>query len=217
MSLFLSYNGHRMALFRFFRSKTTLKVLLGILAVACISIITSAIVVRSHYNHTFADTAQCGVIFGAAVWRDDIPSHALDDRIQAGINLYQNGNINCLILSGGPSTIGTHEVDVMKKIIMTEGINEQNLYTDYSGTNTQRTIQNLPPDIQSFVMISQDFHLARIRLIARRHSVPNVSLHAAPYLHGKLTKEPYFFTREVFGWLLYQFYMPSSPIDLPFF
>ena len=31
----------------------------------------------------------CGVVFGAAVWRDDKPSHALYDRTMTGIDLYK--------------------------------------------------------------------------------------------------------------------------------
>lgn len=191
--------------------------LLSGLSLAMLLVGISTYNVFSQYDAEFTDKAECGVIFGAAVWRDDIPSHALDDRIKAGAKLFKNGNVNCLILSGGASKIGTHEVDVMKKELIKKGIQEQFLYTDYYGYRTQETIKNLPKDIDSFVMVSQDFHLARIKLLASKHNIQNVSLHAAPYTHGRFLKEPYFLAREIGGWLIYQFYMPSSPIDLPWF
>jgi len=202
---------------KFFTLKRiSLALLLG-LSLAALAVGISTYSVFSQYDKTFTGNAECGVIFGAAVWRDDIPSHALDDRIKAGAKLFNNGNVSCLIVSGGPSKMGSHEVDVMKNELIKKGVQEQSIYTDYDGYRTQETIKNLPKEVTSFVMISQDFHLARIKLLAKKHNIPNVSVHAAPYTHGRFLKEPYFLSREIGGWLIYQFYFPSSPIDLPWF
>lgn len=159
--------------------------------------------VLSAYDETFTDEAECGVVFGAAVWRDDIPSDALSDRVLAGIDLYKNEQISCLIFSGGDSTFGAHEVDVMQKMAADAGVLAKDIRLDYDGENTLATLQNLPAEVSSFVMISQDFHLARIGMIARRLGVPEVSLHAAKYRHGRFVKEPYYVAREVGGILYY--------------
>lgn len=155
-------------------------------------------IIYAQYGQTFSDTKECGVIFGAAVWKNDTPSHALYDRTMAGINLAKNRHITCLVLSGGPSTYGAHEVDVMKKMIHENGLNTIEIITDYHGTNSLATIQNLNPE-RSYVMISNDFHLARIRLLAWREGLENFSVHAAKYDQGRYRKESFFVLREIAG------------------
>ena len=159
--------------------------------------------VTSKANSTLlTNVDSCGVVFGAAVWRDSQPSWALDDRIQAAIKLYQTGRINCLILSGGKSKFGEHEVDVMQNITQKFNIPVTNITLDYNGENTLATIANLPPDQNQFVFISNDFHLARIDLIARKKGLKNFYLHAAPYQKGRYTKNNQYFLREIAGYLL---------------
>lgn len=158
--------------------------------------------VFSHYDDAFDENAACAVVFGAAVWRGDTPSHALDDRIQAAVDLYQNQNVSCLIMSGGASTFGSHEVDVMKKIATEQGVKPTDLILDYEGYSTAETVANLPDGVTSFVFVSQDFHLGRIMLMAKRRfdeEKVNYFAHAAPYQKGRLTREPFYVMRETAG------------------
>lgn len=144
----------------------------------------------------------CAVVFGAAVWRNDQPSWALADRVQASIDLYQKGQVNCLVLSGGASTYGDHEVDVMRRLVREAGIPNTRLYLDYNGSNTLATITNLPRKESDFVFVSNDFHLARIGLIAQKKGVEGFALHAAPYQKGRYVKNDEYFLREIAGYLL---------------
>lgn len=156
-----------------------------------------------HFYDSAADTSRdCGVVFGAAVWRDDIPSHALLDRTLEAANIYKSGRVSCIILSGGASTYGAHEVDVMQKILLENGIPQEVLVFDKGGINTRATLQNLDPT-KSYVLISNDFHLARINLLAKKRSLTHFDVHASTYKHGRYPKEPYFFYREVIANIYY--------------
>lgn len=157
-----------------------------------------------NYQHVFEDTADCAVVFGAAVWKGDVPSHALYDRTMTGISLFQDEKVNCLIFSGGASTYGAHEADVMKKLAQDADVPEDKIYLDYEGTNTLATIKNLPIE-KSFVFVSNDFHLARIKMIAWKLGIEDFSLHTAQYYQGRYLKEPYFFFREFFAVIFYGF------------
>lgn len=156
-------------------------------------------------DHVFEENAECGVVFGAAVWRDDQPTHALSDRIMAGIELYNDKHVRCLILSGGDSTYGAHEVDVMQRIAIEHDVPAKDLKLDYDGKNTLATVRNLPETVESFVMISNDFHLGRIRLLAHKNNIENPYFHAAEYQHGRYVKYPYLFLREIAGNVWYGF------------
>lgn len=176
---------------------------------ASLIIIISSIYIIDNYNYEFSGKKDCAVVFGAAVWRDDIPSQALFDRTISGINLYKNKKVKCLIFSGGKSKYGAHEADVMKKIAQEENVNEKNIFMDYKGNNTLKTLQNIKKNFagKSFVFVSNDFHLGRIKLIAWKLGIKNYSLHAAIYNNGKYSKSPYFFWREVAGVLYYSVFL----------
>jgi vancomycin permeability regulator SanA len=151
----------------------------------------------------------CGVIFGAAVWREDKPSHALYDRTMTGIDLYRSGKLDCLLFSGGNSLYGAHEVDVMQNMAIESGIKKTDIFLDYEGHNTLRTIQNLKnfPTLKNahVVLITNDFHLFRTRYFFRRYANTGegLSVQKAWQWHGRYAKEPYFFMREVIALVYY--------------
>lgn len=144
----------------------------------------------------------CAVVFGAAVWKDDKPSHALYDRIKTATDLYNDELVDCLILSGGASTYGSHEVDVMKNVAIDEKVEEDDLFFDYEGINTEATIRNLPEEEDHYVFVSNDFHLARIQLLAKKIGVDSFETYPAIYHRGRYQKDDWFKFRE-FGGSLY--------------
>lgn len=150
------------------------------------------------YLNEVDERADCAVIFGAAVWRADTPSHALYDRIVGGIRLYQKGKVDCLVLSGGPSKHGSHEVDVMKKLMKEVNIPVSKMWLDYNGLNTAATVRHLKKG-RSYIFVSNDFHMARIRLFAWRYGYKKSQFYPVDYNYGRYLKEPYFVFREVGG------------------
>lgn len=175
-------------------------VFFGVLVV--IVLLMSAGHVYWHYHSEATTERDCAVVFGAAVWRDDVPSHALADRTLSAGELFSDGRVSCIVLSGGDSTYGAHEVDVMKKVLLEEGIPPTSLITDYDGINTIATLEHLDID-KSYVLVSNDFHLGRIKLLAHQRGIKHFDLHASTYLHGRYPKEPYFFFREVMANIYY--------------
>ncbi len=161
-----------------------------------LSVLVVSLFIGYHYIDSSVKKSDCAVIFGAAVWRDDIPSHALYDRIVTAIKLYQDKKVDCLVLSGGDSDFGSHEVDVMKKLLLEVDIPTKDMRLDYQGTDTQKTIKNLDKNF-SYILVSNDFHLARIRLFTWRYGLTNSQFKKANYHYGRYFKEPYFFFREV--------------------
>jgi vancomycin permeability regulator SanA len=172
-----------------------------------------------HYPSTADTKRTCGVIFGAAVWRGDIPSHALADRTLSAAELYSDQRVSCLVLSGGASTYGAHEVDVMKKVLLEEGIPSDVLVYDYNGSSTIKTLENLgrlDPG-NSYVLVSNDFHLGRIKLLAHQAGLSHFDVHASEYHFGRYPKEPYYFVREVIANIYYFFRLEkiNAPKKIP--
>ncbi|MBF0186907.1 MAG: YdcF family protein [Magnetococcales bacterium] len=171
--------------------------------VPCVVVLIVSLFVGANYINTFNGKKECAVVYGAAVWQGDRPSHALTDRIMAGVDLYNNAQVSCLVLSGSQVPGRMHEVEMMKKIAMGKGIPESAIREDHNGINTLATLRNLPKGVDGFVMVSNDFHLARIRMLSKKVGLEGVALHAAPYRHTRYIKEPMFFFREVAAVIYY--------------
>lgn len=158
----------------------------------------------SFYNHVNTQEQDCAVVFGAAVWPGGNPSHALADRTHAAIDIYEEGYVSCLIFSGADSAYGKHEVDVMLDIAYERKVELEDVELDYSGTNTKQTIQNLD-DSRSYVLVSNDFHLARINLLATKAGISDFKLHSSKYRLGRYTRESFFLMREIVAFWFYAF------------
>jgi vancomycin permeability regulator SanA len=182
------------------------KIIILLIGVFCGVICISTTYTAANYFHISTEHKECAVIFGAAVWRDNIPSHALYDRTMTGIDLYKNKTVSCLIFSGGPSKYGAHETDVMQEIARINNIPKEDILIDGNGLNTQDTIINLPRQ-DDLIFVSNDFHLGRIAMLANRYNITNFSLHKATYYNGRYLKEPQFFIHEVIGTIYYFFHI----------
>ncbi|PID70253.1 hypothetical protein CSB37_02610 [bacterium DOLZORAL124_38_8] len=176
-------------------------VLLGAL-LPVVVLMTPILFVFSQYDAQISSRKDCAVVFGAAVWKGNKPSHALYDRTKTALDLYKNHQVSCLVLSGGPSKYGTHEAEVMRQMAVKQGIPSSDIILDLNGLSTLETFKNLPKG-KSFVFVSNDFHLARIKMFAWKFGLKDFDLQAAKYHAGRYGKEFYFIFRELGGLAAY--------------
>lgn len=187
------------------RSFSWKRVLILFFGLSGLIFVSSMIYVRAHYDETFAGKIKgCAVVFGAAVWKGDQPSNALNDRTQAAITLYKNKQVRCLVFSGGASKYGAHEVVVMGKLAREADVPDVAITYDFEGNNTLATLFNLPKN-KPYVLVSNDFHLGRIGLMAHKIGITEFHLHAAPYEYGPYNKNFNYYWREVAGTLVVWF------------
>jgi len=163
---------------------------------------TLAYIFSFYTNTVVTSDYDCAVVFGAAVLPGGLPSQALSDRVEAAIDLYKRGKVRCLVLSGAPSVYGKHEVDVMLDIVARYDIPFKDIYTDYNGLNTRATIRNLDPT-KSYILVSNDFHLGRIDLLAKQAGLHKYIMYKSPYLKKRYREEPFLLLRETVAFWYY--------------
>ncbi|MGH1367013.1 MAG: YdcF family protein [Maritimibacter sp.] len=121
-------------------------------------------------------TAQVvGIILGAAVREGGVPSGALKRRIDHGAKLYHEGRVNVLIASGGLGHFGPSEAEVMRRILVENGVpNEVISLEDTSRTTLENLTNSLPLVAEGarVLVISETYHLPRAVLFARRLGMP---------------------------------------------
>ena len=175
----------------FFRHKKKSLALFLIFIFSIFFSATNFVLKNSHQK--FFGTADCAVIFGARP-----NSAALRDRVAAAQNLFLQKKVARIIFSGD-------KIETKNMKNLAPKIPPAKIFTDENGKNTLATLQNLPADCANFVFVSNDFHLARIKLLAKKIGLKKFSLHAAEYRDGKYFKNSYFFGREILATIFYFF------------
>jgi uncharacterized SAM-binding protein YcdF (DUF218 family) len=108
-----------------------------------------------------------GVILGAAVWGGNRPSPVLRERINKGYDLYKNGNIKYLVLTGGGSPGEMTEAEVAKNELLKKGIDEKNITVENKSNSTLEQITFINNNLyrknnwKKIVLITDNFHLLR--------------------------------------------------------
>ena len=113
--------------------------------------------------------AQVAIILGAAVSTKGIPSAVLEDRVITAINLYKQGKVSKILMSGGNPTVTNNEVDPIRKIMIAQGIPTEDIFLDHAGFDTYSTMYRAKVifNIQSAIIVTQEFHLPRAVYTAR--------------------------------------------------
>ena len=145
-----------------------------------------------------ADTADCIVVPGAAVWRNRQPSDALQYRLEKAAELYEQRRAPWVIVTGGGE--GNYaEGEVMCEWLTEHGVprhaiiveNESKTTRD-SGINVGRLMHRR--GFNSALVVSQWFHVARTRMCLEQEGVETYPI---PSGGNTLVKEPYFVGREM--------------------
>ena len=92
------------------------------------------------------------------------------DRIAAAAELYEAGRVDKLLLSGDHSRVEYDEVGTMRRILLKRGIPAEDIFTDHAGFDTWDSAQRARRvfDVDSAVVVTQRFHMARALYDARR-------------------------------------------------
>ncbi len=110
----------------------------------------------------------CILILGAGI-DNDKPSLMLEDRLKAGIILYDNKVSEKLVMSGDHGRKEHDEVNIMKNYAMELDIPSDDIFMDHAGFSTYDSLYRLKYifGAKSVVIVSQKYHLYRSLYIAK--------------------------------------------------
>lgn len=95
------------------------------------------------------------------------------NRVQATNDLYSNGKVQEILISGDGQAEEGNEVEVMREALLEKGIPESALLVDYEGTSTLNSILRARKAYQKekLVMVSQPYQLRRAVFIAKAYQI----------------------------------------------
>lgn len=120
----------------------------------------------------YARKADSAVVFGARVHADGRLSDAARDRVHRAVELYHEGRVSRVVMSGGPGDGAVSEVEAMRREAVRMGVPASAILLDPLGWNTAATVRNTlglgrpqpgaaPPRL---LAVSEFYHLPRIKL-----------------------------------------------------
>lgn len=174
-------------------------------------IILVYIVSFGHTDHR--RPADAAVILGAKVYPDGRPCDALVDRLETGIETYNQGLVSYLIMTGARDPNGHDEATVMARYAVARDVPAEHIILDHSGRNTSESAAGCRKiaDVWGFkrlLAVTQYFHCARVQLAFERadlvcRTVPTCSLEQNERGPVRLSRESFFLLRETLAFPFY--------------
>lgn len=154
--------------------------------------------------------ADVAVVLGAKVNPDGTPSGSLADRTRTACDLYRAGLVRTIVLSGGHTPgLPVGEPEAMAALCRAEGVPADALVLDPTGVDSAATMHTAA-DLarrhgwRRILVVSHDYHLARLRLLAAREGleVRTVPAHETCTAGWKATAFPRELAAYAAAWVL---------------
>lgn len=115
------------------------------------------------YSIAEAPTSRAAIVFGAGLQRDGTPSPVLKDRISAAVQLYQQGKVEKILMSGDNRFVDYNEPAAMKTFAVDLGVPDEAIVLDYAGRRTYDTCYRAREifGLDEALLVTQKFHLPR--------------------------------------------------------
>jgi uncharacterized SAM-binding protein YcdF (DUF218 family) len=152
----------------------------GLVAAGVLGWLLMVVVIALFGRRDEAREADVIVVLGAAQY-DGRPSPVLRARVDHAVELYERGLAPLLILTGGVGRGDTvSEAVVGSRYAARRGVPAQALMVERHGLRTTESMRAVArfmehEGLESAILVSDPFHMLRLRIIARRHGIEAVS------------------------------------------
>ena len=116
-----------------------------------------------------AEEFDCVLVLGAGVWGDG-PSHLLEERLNKGVEVYNTGCTNRILMTGDHGREEYDEVNVMKSFAIEKGAIAEEVFMDHAGFSTYESMYRAKEvfQVKKVVIVTQKYHLYRAVYNARK-------------------------------------------------
>jgi len=145
------------------------------------------LVARAAHGKTYSDVSQIphrrvGLVLGCPKritggWSNPF----FENRMAAAAELYHNGRVDYLIVSGDNHIQGYDEPTDMKNSLVEKGVPKDRIYLDYAGLRTLDSVVRVKQIFlqDNVTVVSQDFHNQRAIFLAAHHGIDAIGFDAA--------------------------------------
>ena len=137
-----------------------------------------------------AINADCIMVLGARVYSTGKVSDMLRDRLTKGIELYNAGASQKMLMSGDHGTPGYDEVNAMKNFAQQNGVPEESIFLDHAGFSTYESAYRAKHifQVKKMIIVTQQYHLYRAVYIARKLGIEAYGVATDYTVYRNMTK-----------------------------
>ena len=130
----------------------------------------------AHHSAASTPPRPVALVLGAGVGADGRPSPFLDERIGVAVQLYRQGTVKALLMSGDNSRTEYDEVGAMAARAAQLGVPANAIVTDHAGFDTYSSCYRARSvwGVTAAVVVSQPFHVGRAVWLCRSLGVDAV-------------------------------------------
>ncbi len=175
-------------------------ILLGLLVLFLPRIITSIYAVFRTFSVENVSPERVAIVFGAGLRRDGSPTVVLRDRVETATQLYFDGKVEKLLMSGDNRYENYNEPEAMRQHALSLGVPDEAIVLDYAGRRTYDTCYRARAifGVESAILVTQDFHLPRALFTCNALGVKATGVGANNFYYLKRSRL-YWNTRELFA------------------
>lgn len=166
-------------------------------AVLCVLAFARQWYTTAEHRHTVADVPDrsVAVVLGAGVRSDGLPSRMLSHRLDMAVELYEEGRVEVVLVSGHNGDEHYNETDTMAAYLVEAGVPEERVVVDHAGFSTWDTCARAAEvfGVREATVVSQDFHVPRAVGLCRAAGIDAVGVGES--LMGERS------TGTVYGWV----------------
>lgn len=114
------------------------------------------------------ESVNCVIVLGANVWSTGL-SPMLEDRVLTGIEVYESGATDRILMSGDHGQDDYDEVNSMKRYAVAAGVPADDIFMDHAGFSTYESMARARQvfKVRRAVVVTQKYHLYRAVFLAR--------------------------------------------------
>ena len=130
------------------------------------------------------------IVFGAGLNRDGSPALVLRDRVQAAANLYFDGKVEKLLMSGDNRFVNYNEPEAMRQYALGLGVPDEAIVLDYAGRRSYDTCYRARAifGVDSAILVTQGFHLPRALFLCNMLGVDGIGVAADLQYYRKISR-----------------------------
>jgi len=161
--------------------------LLGLFILAIVRVVILLLAGNKTFTVDDVPVRRVAIVFGAEVKRDGTPSAVLRDRVQTAVDLYKNGKVEKLLMSGDNRFVDYNEPEAMRQYAVSLGVPNEDIVLDYAGRRTYDTCYRAKEifQVDSAILVTQGFHLPRALFLCNSFDVEAVGVKADNYYYLK--------------------------------
>ncbi|MBQ9074533.1 MAG: YdcF family protein [Mogibacterium sp.] len=189
------------------RRRLNIVVCILIIVLTYLAITTTSIVSFSNKDET--RQADVAIVLGASVY-DNSPSPVFCERINHAVELYEDGYVNMIIMTGGVGEGNIRsEADIAREYAEQQGIPEEAILIEETSTITAENLENAKRimeqnDMDTALIVSDPLHMKRAMLYAQDLDIDAYSSPTPTSLYRSWRTRLPFLMREEFYYIGYR-------------